>query len=674
LSDEENEVRLRQTLEYLISSGVTKESVLVGLGGSNGSSGTGQINLDGLGTVGNVQDSPQLRAARWISTLDRRTLPIPKPKNDSNSGLFDGTNPNSTPQYDKHEYPFLQRYALATLYFSTGGGDDQWIFTTGFLSSWHECVWFDIFDIEGMASDPNTRFVFGVVCDGGPNLSDGEEEEDLVGGKQWVVTHVSLPPLNNMVGTLCPELKVLRYLKELHVQLNMDVTGTIPSEYGSLINLNTLVLAYNALTGEIPKEISNMKNLEVLQLEQNVLSGDINFAMTMSKLKELSVEYNPNITGTIPESILALQNLSILSLSNTDMYGTLPSGMSQLENLELLLLDDSNFSGSVEVLQNLTNLRYLYLEDNRFNDTIDDNFLKELDQLVHLDISANDFRGSSIPAHLFGFPDLKVLDMSSNHRMQGSLPAEAIANAKGSKLEHLSLHSMNITGQIPLGISALKNLTHLDLSLNRLYGDIPPELAELTKLQYLFLGRNNFSAGAVPEWLRNLTKLTELSLKASSLTGIIPDWIGTDLSKLKFLDFGENSLEGPLPESVGTLSNLWILILNKNNLNGTIPLSFGQLKSLETFLIDDNQFEGNADIICARKDKIEYFIADCASNPETSSDVVEIRCDCCTLCCHDQNATCNDAEWLGNQESIWENGYGRVKWEFEAGEISLLND
>ncbi len=305
----------------------------------------------------------------------------------------------------------------------------------------------------------------------------------------------------------------------------------------------------------------------------------------MTSLTELSVEYNPNITGTIPESISALKNLNILSLSNTDMYGTLPSSMSKLGNLELLLLDDNEFSGSVEILQNLTNLKFLYLEDNRFNDTIDDNFLKELDQLVHLDISANDFRGSSIPAHLFGFPDLKVLDMSSNHRMKGPLPAEAIANAKDSKLEHLSLHSMNITGQIPPGISALKNLTHLDLSLNQLSGDIPPELAELPKLRYLFLGRNNFSAGPIPEWLRNMTKLTELSLKASALTGLIPDWIGTDLSKLMFLDFGENSLEGPLPESSGSLVNLWILILNQNNLNGTIPLSFGQLTSLGESLL-----------------------------------------------------------------------------------------
>ncbi len=81
------------------------------------------------------------------------------------------------------------------------------------------------------------------------------------------IDSIATPALNNMVGTLCPELKVLRYLKELHVQLNMGVTGTIPSEYGSLANLNILVLAYNALTGEIPKEISNLNNLEVLQLE-----------------------------------------------------------------------------------------------------------------------------------------------------------------------------------------------------------------------------------------------------------------------------------------------------------------------------------------------------------------------------------------------------------------------
>lgn len=91
-------------------------------------------------------------------------------------------------------------------------------------------------------------------------------------------------------------------------------------------------------------------------------------------------------------------------------------------------------------------------------------------------------------------------------------------------------------------------------------------------------------------------------------------------------------------------------------------------------MIDDNHFVGNASAVCERKDKIKYFISDCGNSSSSGGDEPEIQCNCCTLCCNDENTTCNDAEWLGNQESIWETGYNRIKWEFEAGDVSRLSD
>lgn len=92
----------------------------------------------------------------------------------------------------------------------------------------------------------------------------------------------------------------------------------------------------------------------------------------------------------------------------------------------------------------------------------------------------------------------------------------------------------------------------------------------------------------------------------------------------------------------------------------------------EVFLIDDNNFSGNTSAMCARLDKINYFIADCATSP--SSDEVEIQCECCTLCCNDENVTCNDAEWFGNHESMWENRYNRWEWKFDSGSVGPLID
>ena len=91
---------------------------------------------------------------------------------------------------------------------------------------------------------------------------------------------------------------------------------------------------------------------------------------------------------------------------------------------------------------------------------------------------------------------------------------------------------------------------------------------------------------------------------------------------------------------------------------------------LETLLIDDNALTGNTDAMCAHT--ITHFVSDCASSI-TSYDA-EIECSCCTLCCSDENTTCNDREWLGNHGGIWETGYIRVKYDFDEGMVSPLVD
>jgi hypothetical protein len=101
--------------------------------------------------------------------------------------------------------------------------------------------------------------------------------------------------------------------------------------------------------------------------------------------------------------------------------------------------------------------------------------------------------------------------------------------------------------------------------------------------------------------------------------------------------------------------------------------SYATLTHTEVLLIDDNSFHGNTSAMCNRLDKINFFVSDCASDPASSGiDAAEIQCECCTLCCHDENVTCNDAEWLGNHESMWESGYTRWKWEFESGSVSPI--
>lgn len=86
-------------------------------------------------------------------------------------------------------------------------------------------------------------------------------------------------------------------------------------------------------------------------------------------------------------------------------------------------------------------------------------------------------------------------------------------------------------------------------------------------------------------------------------------------------------------------------------------------------LIDDNTLTGNTDEICVYE--LEHFISDCASGTDGEGSLfdAELSCSCCTLCCSDANTTCNDEEWLGNAEGIWEFSFERVRWDFDKEAI-----
>ena len=395
-----------------------------------------------------------------------------------------------------------------------------------------------------------------------------------------ITTH-HLSAKNNMIGTLPPEVHHLRYLKVLHVQQNEGIQGTIPFQYGWLKHLTALALISNNLSGKIPRTFDYLTNLEILRLEDNQLSGDstegdLDFLQEMTtSLSQLTLDYNPQITGTLPDFISKLTKLEKLSISNTNMYGTLPPSLSELTELKSLYIDDCAFEGSMNMISSLPNLTHVHLEDNWFNDTIDDTFFTTSKNLVELDVSNCSFSGT-VPGHLFNLSQLRVLDMSNNE-LSGELPAETISAQEDSSLSFLSLHTNKLTGSIPSSIGNLKNLRTLDLSINKFSGEIPSELSNLSDLEILFLGRNEFNESEVPVLIQNLTNLKELSLKNASITGNIPTWLG-ELSKLQFLDLGENALMGSIPQTLGKLSELMVLILNSNYLKGQLRL--GQLTKL----------------------------------------------------------------------------------------------
>jgi len=171
---------------------------------------------------------------------------------------------------------------------------------------------------------------------------------------------------NELTGTIPSELGNLINLTELNLN-NNQLTGAIPSELGNLINLDKLNLYENQLTGPIPSQLGNLTNLTILNLYENQLTGSISSALgNLINLDKLNL-YENQLTGAIPSELGNLVNLTELKLNNNQLTGTIPSELGYLINLKKLLLHSNQLTGTVPPeLDNLPNLELLTVNDNRF--------------------------------------------------------------------------------------------------------------------------------------------------------------------------------------------------------------------------------------------------------------------------------------------------------------------
>ena len=135
-----------------------------------------------------------------------------------------------------------------------------------------------------------------------------------------------------------------------------------------------------------------------------------------------------------------------------------------------------------------------------------------------------------------------------------------------------------------------------------------------------------------------------------------------------------NEFTGTIPSQIGKLTNLKHLLLKKNKLQGQIPAEMAQLTQLQVLLLDDNDLSGTTNAICAGQEMTHsitgnsgntvnpllFFSADCKN-------AGEIACSCCTVCCEDDDPTCNAGEWDAGFDPIWEYGYERYRHSFDMG-------
>lgn len=275
---------------------------------------------------------------------------------------------------DMNSYFPLQRFSLATLYYSMRGSgwndNHRWL-----EQNTDPCDWFTTF--------------YGTICTNGRRRLRGEV------APRRHYQRLSLFQ-NNLAGTLPPEMGLLSKLDVVNLHGN-DITGTVPSQLGLLQDVTLFQIFNNTLVGSLPTQVGQLSQIRHLNFAFNRLTGTIptELAQLSSTIQVFSVSNN-RVTGAIPTQLGLLTNMVGLHLyGNPHLTGSIPSQLAQMTRLQKLHLQTMELlSGTIPPeLGALVELHELQLEDTKIQGTIPST-LGSLTKLTKLTLHNTDLSGS----------------------------------------------------------------------------------------------------------------------------------------------------------------------------------------------------------------------------------------------------------------------------------------
>ncbi|MFQ6652845.1 hypothetical protein Gotur_024525 [Gossypium turneri] len=411
---------------------------------------------------------------------------------------------------------------------------------------------------------------------------------------KWLSSLTNLEELSmsncNLSGPIEDSLQKLKNLSIIHLDRN-NLSAVVPAFLAHLPNLTSLRLSSCGLHGQFPREILQVRMLQTVDvLDNKKLQGSLPEFHHNGSLQNLVLS-GTNFSGSLPQSIDKLVNLTRLDLSSCNFSGAIPSSVSNLQQLVYLDLSFNNFTGQIPCFDLSKNLARVDLSHNKLSGKIESFKWEDLPNLTHIDLGHNSLNGN-IPSSLVVLPSLKRV-LLSNNQFDGEVTG--VPKVRESLLDTLDLSCNQLQGPIPAYVFELSRLSVLVLSSNNFNGTIRPrDIRKLVNLTYLDLSHNNLSVIATESYsvlssfpkittlklascklnvfpdLKNQSRLTHLDLSQNQISGEVPNWIWSVSDDLLHLNFSFNQLEG-LQKPYQIVPNLSVLDLRFNRLTGHIP-------------------------------------------------------------------------------------------------------
>ncbi|KAK8262256.1 hypothetical protein V6Z12_D13G244700 [Gossypium hirsutum] len=369
---------------------------------------------------------------------------------------------------------------------------------------------------------------------------------------------------------------------------------------------------------------------------------NISLFLPFEELKSLNLGGN-NIVGFIDnqgiKKLSKLNKLEILDFSDNKLSGNnILSHLTQFTSLKTLFLKNCGLQGSIDILKldNLKNLKELYLNDNKIVSLQSKRQLRTLTKLEVLDLSSNYFNSSKFSS-LAVLPHLKSLNIESNKLTEWSYIQDlnVLSNLKilnisyegknnsvpsqdnKRELKLTSLEELNLWGNVfnSYILSSLGGLSNLkSLYLYDGYAmEGPIGLPALKNLEKLHLGcGNNENVNLQLQLLDIFPSLKTLSLENLSLKGtIIQRW--QNLTNLKELTLTDLSDTSNIIRDIGTLTSLEDLVIDGCDVDDNLNLhGFCELRKLQTLAIINRYWDASLPECFSELTSLKYL--DISSN------------------------------------------------------------
>jgi len=291
------------------------------------------------------------------------------------------------------------------------------------------------------------------------------------------------------------------------------------------------------------------------------------------------------------------EHITEINLRNNNIAGKGVWIWSAFESSQLTKLDlaGNKFSGELKrgLASSFRNLVHIDLSNNDFDGCADMTFSSGT---LYANYSNNKFTCASFKRYNPAYEALQVVDLSNNQINQDL--SDLFRNIPPS-LEHLILSDNRIRGSFPSPFPHLANIQRINVANNNINGTLPDFSRATPRLKELYLSNqrqteNGGLVGTISPDFSNLDNLLVLNAANNNLTSF-PSDLGI-LRKLQVLDLSSNLFSHSIPPELGNLAGaLEILNLSNNNLRSSIPESFADF--LDT---------SNASIHLSRNSNLSY--------------------------------------------------------------------